>query len=136
MQQLYGISHTGKTSVIEAHAYGEKATQTQTVWIPFCNVYINNIYIVKKTKWEGVFDQFSFNSYRLEVTAEKEYLWKNKQSPNAEGTRNQNLVLRKVIMQLFLKLYFKNWYVTSTWKMSFLRSNKMLHEICLKFYFG
>lgn len=60
--------------VIEAHAQGEKNTPTQTVWIPFCNVYTNNIYIVKKTKWEGVFDQFSFNSHSLEVTVEKEDL--------------------------------------------------------------
>lgn len=58
--------------VIEAHAQGEKNTPTPTVWIPFCNVYTNNIYIVKKTKWEGVFDQFSFNSHSLEVTVEKD----------------------------------------------------------------
>lgn len=39
--------------------------------IPFGNVYTNDTYTVKKMKEEGVFDQFSFNSYILEVTVKK-----------------------------------------------------------------
>lgn len=36
-----------KQMVTEAHTQGEKK-YTQIVWIPFCNVYTNHIYIVKK----------------------------------------------------------------------------------------
>lgn len=68
---VYGIFHTGKTFVIEAQAQGEKNIQTQIVSILFGNVYTNDIYTVKKMKQEGVFDQFSFNSYILEVTVKK-----------------------------------------------------------------
>lgn len=57
-----------------------------------------------------MFDQFSFNSYILEVTVKKKITIKKKSRAQTHGGMKPKIVL---IMQLFLELYFKNWYVTS-----------------------